>query len=41
MNEGGIEPPDCTGRVWSEEHKKLFSEQKKANHNGLINHTHF
>ncbi len=30
MNEGGIEPPDCTGRVWSEEHKKLFSEQKKG-----------
>lgn len=30
MNEGGIEPPDCTGRVWSEEHKKLFSEQRKG-----------
>lgn len=30
MNEGGIEPPDCTGRVWSEEHKKLFSKQRKG-----------
>lgn len=30
MNEGGIEPPDCTGRVWSEDYKKKMSERKKG-----------
>ena len=30
MNEGGIEPPDCTGRIWSEEYKKSMSERKKG-----------
>jgi group I intron endonuclease len=30
MNEGGIEPPDCTGRVWSEEYKKKMSKQRKG-----------
>jgi group I intron endonuclease len=30
MNEGGIEPPDCTGRVWSEEYKKNMSEKRKG-----------
>lgn len=32
MNEGGIEPPDCTGRVLSEECKKNMSKQKKGKH---------
>lgn len=30
MNEGGIEPPDCTGRVWSEKYKKKMSKQRKG-----------
>jgi group I intron endonuclease len=30
MNEGGIAPPDCTGRVWSEEYKKKMSKQRKG-----------
>lgn len=28
--EGGEEPPNSTGRKWSKEYKKLFSDQKKG-----------
>ena len=30
MNDGGIEPPNCTGRVWSQEYKDNMSKQRKG-----------